>query len=202
MKQRGMMRNVRSTRVSRHVKTAPATVYAALLDAEAIARWKVPAGMTCQVHTFEGREGGAFRISLTYDASTKVGKTTARTDTCHGRFLELVANERVVEVDEFETADPALQGEMKITITLVDADGGRGVRLCQWRNRVAASGEGKAEAPFAVGDHNPVCAGDWRAVRLGSRQREAGVGERRPPFALLADALWARAAVADLRDPG
>jgi hypothetical protein len=27
-------------------------------------------------------------------------------------------------VDEFETADPALRGEMTITITLVDADGG------------------------------------------------------------------------------
>jgi hypothetical protein len=27
-------------------------------------------------------------------------------------------------VDEFETEDPALRGEMTITITLVDADGG------------------------------------------------------------------------------
>ena len=33
-------------------------------------------------------------------------------------------NERVVEVDEFETEDPALRGEMTITITLVDAGGG------------------------------------------------------------------------------
>ena len=33
-------------------------------------------------------------------------------------------NERVVEVDEFETEDPALRGEMTITITLTDADGG------------------------------------------------------------------------------
>jgi uncharacterized protein YndB with AHSA1/START domain len=35
-----------------------------------------------------------------------------------------VPNERVVEVDEFETADPALRGEMTITITLRDADSG------------------------------------------------------------------------------
>ena len=33
-------------------------------------------------------------------------------------------NERVVEVVEFETADPALYGEMTITITLADRDGG------------------------------------------------------------------------------
>jgi uncharacterized protein YndB with AHSA1/START domain len=35
-----------------------------------------------------------------------------------------VPNERVVEVDEFETEDPALRGQMTITITLADADGG------------------------------------------------------------------------------
>jgi hypothetical protein len=41
--------------------------------------------------------------------------------------VELVPNERVVEVDEFETADPAFRGEMKITISLVDSDGGTDV---------------------------------------------------------------------------
>jgi uncharacterized protein YndB with AHSA1/START domain len=35
-----------------------------------------------------------------------------------------VPNERIVEIDEFETADPALQGEMRITLTLSDKDGG------------------------------------------------------------------------------
>jgi uncharacterized protein YndB with AHSA1/START domain len=35
-----------------------------------------------------------------------------------------VPDELVVEVDEFETADPALRGEMTITIRLRDADGG------------------------------------------------------------------------------
>jgi uncharacterized protein YndB with AHSA1/START domain len=37
--------------------------------------------------------------------------------------VELVPNERVVEVIEFETTDPALTGEMTSTITLT-ADGG------------------------------------------------------------------------------
>ncbi len=84
----------------------------------------VPDGMTSHVHTFDAREGGAFRISLTYEAPTGMGKTTAHTDTHHGRFMKLVPNERVVEVVEFETPDPALQGEMTITIALADADGG------------------------------------------------------------------------------
>jgi len=113
-----------STRVSQYVNAPRERVYRALMDANAIARWKVPLGMTCHVHAFDPRAGGSFRISLTYDASTGVGKTTAHTDTYHGRFVELVPNERIVEVDEFETEDPALRGEMMITITLADAPGG------------------------------------------------------------------------------
>jgi uncharacterized protein YndB with AHSA1/START domain len=85
----------------------------------------VPDGMTSEVHTFEAREGGRFRISLTYDAPTGTGKTTAHTDTHHGRFVRLVPGERVVQAVEFETDEPAMQGEMLITYILADApDGG------------------------------------------------------------------------------
>lgn len=73
------------------------------------------------------REGGAFRISLTYDEQTGIGKTTAHTDTYHGRFIKLIPNERVVEVMEFETVDDSMRGEMTITFTLTDADGGTDV---------------------------------------------------------------------------
>jgi uncharacterized protein YndB with AHSA1/START domain len=113
-----------STRVNRHVKAPRAAVYRALLDPRAVATWMVPAGMTSRVLAFDPREGGAFRISLTYDAPTGAGKTTAHSDTFHGRFVKLVENELVVEVVEFETRDPALQGEMTITIALADAGGG------------------------------------------------------------------------------
>ena len=41
--------------------------------------------------------------------------------------MKLVPNEQVVEVVEFETANPALRGEMTITIALADADGGTDV---------------------------------------------------------------------------
>lgn len=98
-------------------------VYRALVDASAVAAWMVPTGMTSHVHDFDAREGGSFRISLTYDSPTGTGKTDAHTDTYHGRFVKLVKDERVVEVVEFETTDPALQGEMRISISLVEADG-------------------------------------------------------------------------------
>src|ERR687895_619236 len=109
-----------STHVSRHMNAPRARVYRALLDARAVATWMVPTGMTSHVHEFDGREGGSFRISLTYDSPTGTGKTTAHTDTYHGRFVKLATNEQVVEVVEFETADPEMRGEMTITISLVD----------------------------------------------------------------------------------
>src|SRR5262247_3080040 len=118
---------VSSTRISCCVNAPRANVYRALLDARAVATWMVPAGMTSRVHAFEAREGGSFRISLDYDAPTGTGKTTPHTDTYHGRFVKLVTNEQVVEVVEFETTDPALRGEMTITISLADADGGTDV---------------------------------------------------------------------------
>ncbi len=113
-----------STRIRRHVNAPRADVYCALLDARAVAKWLVPDGMTSHVHEFDAREGGSFRISLTYDAPTGTGKTTAHTNTFHGRFVKLAKNEQVVQVVEFETADPALRGEMTITYALADANGG------------------------------------------------------------------------------
>jgi hypothetical protein len=57
--------------------------------------------MTCHVHEFDAREGGSIRISLTYGEPTGTGKTTSHSDAYHGRFVKLVPNEKVVEVDEF-----------------------------------------------------------------------------------------------------
>jgi uncharacterized protein YndB with AHSA1/START domain len=112
-----------TTRMRQLINAPRERVYDALLDPAAVRRWKVPADMTSQVHEFDAREGGAIRISLTYQAPDRAGKTEGRTDTYRGRFVTLVPNELVVEVDEFETDDDALRGEMTITIRLSDADG-------------------------------------------------------------------------------
>jgi len=113
-----------TTRITRHVNAPRSRVYRALLDADAVAQWMVPNGMTSQVHAFDAREGGTFRISLTYDEPSRIGKTDAHTDTYHGRFVELVPNERVVQAVEFESADPQMRGEMTITFSLVEVAGG------------------------------------------------------------------------------
>ena len=118
---------MRTTRIVRHLRAPRAAVYQAIIDAASVQRWMVPQGMRSEVHVFESRQGGAFRISLTYDAPDAKGKSSAHTDTYHGRFVELVPDEKVVQVMEFETEDPAMQGEMKATFTL--RDDGEGTEL-------------------------------------------------------------------------
>lgn len=115
--------------MAKRVNASRAAVYRALLDADAVARWRAPDDMRTEVHVFDAREGGAFRVSLTYDAPDATGKSRGRTDTYHGHFRELVPDKRVVEVIEFETADPALGGEMVITTHLTEVDGGSGTEV-------------------------------------------------------------------------
>lgn len=108
-------------RVSRVLGAPRAAVYRALTEPEMIARWRFPDGMTSVV---EPQCDGRFRVTLTYAAADDRGKTTARSDAYRARFARLVPDELVVEVDEFETADPRFAGEMTMTVTLADHDGG------------------------------------------------------------------------------
>jgi uncharacterized protein YndB with AHSA1/START domain len=115
-----------ATRTSRHIAAARGAVYDALIDPEAISRWKVPDGMSIEVHEHEAREGGRFRISLTYDDSG-IGKTQGSTDTYSGHYVALVPDEKVVEIDRFESDDDAISRPMTVTFTL--SDEGDGTRL-------------------------------------------------------------------------
>lgn len=116
-----------TTRSRRHIHAPPEQVYRLLIDGDAVQRWKVPDGMSSHVHAFEPRVGGAFRISLTYDAADAQGKTSAHTDTYHGHFVSLVPHSLVVEAMAFETSDPALSGQMTVTYTL--SPSGKGTDL-------------------------------------------------------------------------
>ena len=80
-----------------------ASVYRTLLDARAVAMWRVPTGMTSQVHAFDARRRRPIP-DLAYRTTSRPRQVrpTAHTDTYHGRFVKLVINEQVVEVVEFE----------------------------------------------------------------------------------------------------
>ena len=80
--------------------------------------------MTCEIHEFEAKEGGKFRISLSYRDPKYEGKSASHTDTYRGYFKKLVPNELVIEVGRFETEDPTMKGEMTSTFRLFDKNGG------------------------------------------------------------------------------
>jgi uncharacterized protein YndB with AHSA1/START domain len=84
----------------------------------------VPDDMTSEVHDFDAREGGRFRISLSYVDTSRPGKSEAHTDTHHGTFVRLDPDREVVQEVEFETDDPSMQGTMTITYRLRDVDEG------------------------------------------------------------------------------
>jgi uncharacterized protein YndB with AHSA1/START domain len=123
-----------STRVSRIIKAPRRTIYQAFLDPQALVSWLPPAGMKGRVHEFDAREGGAYRMSLTYVESdhSPRGKTSDHTDVVRGQFAELIPHERIVQQVEFESKDPAFAGPMTITWSLVDVPGGTEVTvLCE-----------------------------------------------------------------------
>jgi uncharacterized protein YndB with AHSA1/START domain len=109
-------------RVVRRINASREAVFRALLDPEAVARWRAPKGMTTIIHEFDPREGGRFRVSLVYDTPAGQGKSSRDRDTYHGRFVRLVQDSEVVEAIEFETDDPALRGPMTVTTALSDAE--------------------------------------------------------------------------------
>jgi uncharacterized protein YndB with AHSA1/START domain len=116
---------------SKTIKAPRAAVYRACLDPDALASWRAPQNMTAQVHALDASEGGRFRISLTYKDSQQspAGKTSEGVDTFQGRFLELVPDEEIVEVIEFESGDPGFEGEMKVTTSFADTDEGTQVTV-------------------------------------------------------------------------
>jgi len=124
-------RQKRTDRASRIVRASPSATYAALVDPEALISWLPPKGMRGEIQAFEPRSGGAYHLTLIYEAEehARSGKTSAGTDVVRGRFLELVADRRIVQQVEFEADDPAFAGAMTITWLLATAPGGTEVTV-------------------------------------------------------------------------
>jgi uncharacterized protein YndB with AHSA1/START domain len=81
--------------------------------------------MTGSVLAFSFREGGAYRMRLTYDeAQRTLGKTSENADQVEVRFVKLVPNERIEQTVAFDSEDPAFSGQMRMTWILASARSG------------------------------------------------------------------------------
>lgn len=108
---------MRIDRASRVIRAPAHAIYQAFLTPEAIAAWRPPQGMTAEIHAFEPREGGLYRMAFVYQGEGQ-GKTSDKADVFEGRFVELVPDRRIVERVTFESADPRFAGAMTLTTTL------------------------------------------------------------------------------------
>jgi len=118
-----------STVVSRLINAPSRAVYRAFLDPDALAAWLPPDAMRGVVHAFDGRQGGAIRMSLIYPEGGTRGKTSENTDTFQARIVELVPETRIVWTVHFESTDPSFAGEMVMTTTLASTGDGTTVTI-------------------------------------------------------------------------
>src|SRR4030095_7969475 len=96
-------------RLHRVLRSTPDRVYRAFLDADAKAKWLPPNGFTGKVHHNDARVGRTYKMYVTHF-------TTGKSHFSSGKYLELVAHERIRYTDTFD--DPNLPGEMQVTVTL------------------------------------------------------------------------------------
>ncbi|GAA1631652.1 SRPBCC domain-containing protein [Leucobacter chromiireducens] len=120
----------RTDRASLLIHLDAAEVFAALTSSDALAAWLPPQGMRGHFERFDMREGGSFRLVLSYeDTSGAPGKTSDASDVAEVRIAELVPGERVVQEVDFESEDPAFHGTMRMEWTLRRTEDGTDVEV-------------------------------------------------------------------------
>ncbi len=108
----------------------PRTVFAALTTPDDLLAWLPPAGMTGRFERFEMREGGSYRLVLTYaDAADSPGKTSAGEDASEVRITRLIPGELLVQEVEFESDDPDFHGVMRMEWVLRPTEDGTDLDL-------------------------------------------------------------------------
>lgn len=109
-------------RLHRVFSAKPDKVFRAFVDADALARWLPPNGYTAHVDELDARVGGRFRMSFTnFTTGTKNG--------FGGEFREIEPGKRLVYTDRFD--DPALPGEILVTVTFREVMVGTEVHIVQ-----------------------------------------------------------------------
>ncbi len=121
----------RTDQARRIIPATPECLYRVLTDPAELTQWLPPQGMSGRFERFDFREGGGYRMILSYDApiAETTGKTSANEDVVDVCFTQIELNRRIVQVVDFQSDDPAFSGPMTMTWTLTPADGGTEVRI-------------------------------------------------------------------------
>jgi uncharacterized protein YndB with AHSA1/START domain len=123
----------RTDRASREIDASPDELDAAFADAATLMTWLPPGDMRGEALEYDFREGGRYRIALTYaaasDGARATGKSGDGTDVSQGRFVALEPGRRIVQSVEFESDQPEFSGEMQMTWTFEPIAGGTEVSI-------------------------------------------------------------------------
>ena len=104
---------------SRSIAAPPDAVYRAFSEPGAMERWLPPNDMTGEMLHFDFRDGGSYRMRLTYaERDRGQGKTSEDADEMTVRLTRLVEGRSIEQAVVFESEDPACAGTMHMTWTL------------------------------------------------------------------------------------
>ena len=104
---------------SRSIAASPDAVYRAFSVPGAMERWLPPNDMTGEMLAFDFRDGGSYRMRLTYAAHDRGhGKSSEDADEMTVQLTRLVPGRTVEQAVVFESADPAFAGTMRMTWTM------------------------------------------------------------------------------------
>lgn len=88
-------------------------------------QWVPPKNMSGTMNHFDFREGGSYRMRLTYtDSGGAHGKTSDETDDVVVRFIKLDTPKRIEQEVTFLSDDSAFSGVMRMTWNFEAVNGG------------------------------------------------------------------------------
>lgn len=103
---------------SRLISATPGALYAAFAEPGAMEQWIPPSGMSGKMVHFDFREGGSYRMRLTYaEPHLGPGKSSEDSDDVEVRVTRLDEGRRIELEGSFESADPAFSGIMRMIWT-------------------------------------------------------------------------------------
>ena len=160
----------RTDRASRRVDAPLGRVFDAPVDREALEIWLPPGNMTGRFEYFDPTPGGWYRLVLTYtDAAASQGRSSADSDIVEVRFVDIVANERVVQAADFIADAPEFAGTLTLTWTVQDDAGGTLVEVVAADVPVGISAGSRRGTRLVPRQPRQVRGGVAAARRVGTR---------------------------------
>lgn len=110
------MKGARVDTASRVIQAPMVEVFQAFERPDAMEKWLPPVGMVARILHFDFREGGSYRMRLTYlDADGGHGKSTDDSDVVAVKLVSITEGREIQQEVEFQAEDPAFAGVMRMT---------------------------------------------------------------------------------------